>query len=163
MSDSNVPATPAVSPARRRRLLRITAAFLVIGGIFAAGSAFADRHWRHGPEADRDRVSFMLEHLNDRIDGTDEQLVAFEKIVDQHFAAATVLRKEGRELKMKLAETLLADKVDARQVEVLRKQLVSMVDRASVTASQAAQQAASVLTPVQKQEILERLADRFAR
>ncbi len=142
------PAAESPSPSRRRRRgLRVALGVLLLGGVFVAGSAFADRGRHHSPEAARDRASWMVEKMMDRIDGTDEQVVAFEAIVDQHFEAAMVFKKEGGELRMKFAQALLADKVYGRQVEALRKQAIAFADRVSVRGVEALVQASAALTP----------------
>ncbi|MBT9555144.1 MAG: periplasmic heavy metal sensor [Myxococcales bacterium] len=163
-----VNATPATSDVakpppsrRRRRTLRVALGVLLLGGVFVAGSAFADRGRHHSPEAARDRASWMVEKMLDRIDGTDEQIAAMEAIVDQHFEAAMAFKKEGGELRMKFAQALLADNVDRRQVEALRKQALDFADRVSARGIEALTQASATLTPVQKQELLEKVQARF--
>ena len=162
-SDANNTALRQSGPRRGRHLARPAIVLTLTVAVLAAGTAFAAHHWPRGPEADRDRLSFLVEHVVDRIDGTDEQQTAFEAIIDRHFAELSAVHKEAREMKMKLAEALLAERPDAVQIETLRKKVVALVDRASVTLSKALREASGVLTPVQKREILDQLADRFAR
>ncbi len=161
------PETPSTTPSRcpegrrRRRGGRALVALLVLVGVFMAGQAFAGRR-NPSDEAIRDRVSWALEKGLDRIDGTDEQLAALETIVDAHFPTALTLRKEARELRMKLAEAILSETPDKAAIEGLRKQLVGLFDRATLELSTAVEEGTGVLTAEQRKVILDKISARFA-
>jgi Spy/CpxP family protein refolding chaperone len=166
MSDSKPVTTPAPSAPTHKRSRRARRLFglvllLVVGGSLAATSAFADRRGGHSPEAMRGRASWAIDKMIGRIDGTDAQGKALEAIVDKHFEQAMAFRTEGRALRAKLAEALLADTVDGVKVEALRKELVALVDRGSLVVTQALTEASGTLTPEQKQQLFERFSDRF--
>lgn len=153
----------------RRARLGVAAVALVglgaIAGSLATVSASAGAHMfrgHHGASAAemteraRDRVSWVLA----RVDATDEQERQVDAIVSDLMASLAPVRTRHHEHRQELVSELLRDPVDSARLETIRRQELELADAASASVLDAIVRTAKVLTPQQREELLERFGRR---
>lgn len=99
----------------------------------------------------------------DDIDATKEQEDKLEAIMDQLHDDVRPLMRGFRDTREDLAELLGAATIDREAVEKLRAERVAAVDEASRKVTAALLEAAEVLTPEQRAELIENFEDRGRR
>src|SRR5512145_1081613 len=144
---------------------RITLATLA-GGI-AAGVGFKafGRGWRHGygpiDPAELDRhVERMLKHLYAEIDATDAQKQQLDPIVRQAAKELAPMRENLHAARREALELLAQERVDPAALEALRAKHLQLADQTSRRLTRAIAEAADVLTPAQRKELVAHLARR---
>lgn len=177
MSDSTEPEFPTPTPAspdgarrkRRRRWFFGLAALLVLGAAGVAATTASARPWgrHHGcsmhdptPEEAREHVDRWMTRVLDRVDATDEQRQAVDVIVDDSLPQMLAFRREGRDLKQKAREMVVADPIDEEGLEGLRTQALDLANRASALGLDVFLGFSDVLTPEQRAELTQRWRDR---
>jgi len=152
---------------RRRRRIVIVTALAVAATLVAAPFAMAHRGWgKHKvvtPELLKERADRMLDRAMDKLDGTDQQRTAIDRVVDQMIPEVIQWRSEGKKLKEELKAILLAERIDRKALELVRKDALALADRASADAFDALADVAETLTAEQRAEIAEFIAKRRGR
>lgn len=167
---------PAGQPARRNpwvRRLAIGALLVGIGTVsgFAAGKVHSAPGWMwHGmghrpfdPERAAKRIGHRVDHVLSRIDATQEQKDKVGGIVKTAMTDITNLGVHPLDARDKLGQLLRADTIDPAAIEALRVEQLGKVDAASKRMAQAMTDAAAVLTPEQRRELIDRWQKRFSR
>lgn len=160
-------ATGTTPPRRRGRWLLPVAVFLtgtLVGGTAVTGAAawalgFGGHGWRHGGEFKaehaqermRDRMAWVL----GRVDATDEQETRIGAITDAAITELAPLVSAHRGKRAELAAALSGESVDAEAVERLRAAALSDMESGSRILTDALVQSAEVLTPEQRQTLME--------
>jgi protein CpxP len=165
-NNSDRPAGARETP-RRRWLKR--GAFGLLGAGLAGGlgfRAFAHRGYGRGPldpaEVDA-RLERMLKHLYVEIDATDTQKQQLAPIVKQAAQELLPLRDKIRAARRQAIELLTSDRIDRAAIERLRSEQLQLAEQGSKRLVQAIADAAEVLTPEQRQLIVERVQHRRRR
>ena len=180
MTDQNVPPTETPTPAApepnsrrrdcgrggfRRRGFFVAGVLLFTGLIgFGIGKVSGGRHFGSGYGMNRSmdtetmmrRVDTGVGHLLGRIDGTPDQKTKIAEIAKATIKDLTPLREAHRAVQGKLAVALKAEKIDRTVIEQLRVQEIGLADTFSKRASQALADAAEVLTPAQRANLVDR-------
>jgi len=157
--------TPAFS--RRWTVAGIAAAMIAIAGAALSwhghAHAFGPGHHRHGGWEQTDaetmgkRIEAMTAYRLAEIDATPEQKSRIATIMKGAANDLASLREQGRELRRRSAQLLLAaPTIDRAQLEALRVQQMQLRDTASRRMLQARADAAEVLTPEQRAKLAER-------
>jgi periplasmic protein CpxP/Spy len=162
-------------PTRRNPWVRRLAFGALLVGIgtvsgFAAGKVHGAPGWMwHGMghhAFDPDRAAKHVEHRVDRvlshINATQEQKDKVGGIIKTAMTDIAGLGVHPIDARTKFAELLRADTVDPAAIEALRAEQVSKIDAASKRVAQAMTDAAAVLTPEQRRELIDRWQKRFS-
>jgi protein CpxP len=145
---------------RLRRALWILVPALALGAL-AIPRALAwthDHHHAKTPAELNEHLERGLDHLLDRVDATDAQREQASAIASRRAPELFALLSEGRALRQKLKQVLLADKLDKAQLDTLRGQLDTLANRATDIGLSGVYELADVLTPAQRKELAERLS-----
>lgn len=131
----------------------------------------ASQVWAQGPGAgqgDHHRMGAMDEAKGPRMMG--RQLDAIGASAEQKAQIQTIMaaahtdlapqREQQRALRQQMATLMTATVIDARAVEALRQQMVTLHDSSSKRRVQALVDAGTVLSPAQRQQLVERMASR---
>jgi Spy/CpxP family protein refolding chaperone len=156
---------------KRRRFFKRAAIATLIGGIaagigvkvFAQGGGLGG--WHHGgfmagpldPAQVDEHLDHMLKHLYVEIDATDEQKQKLAPIVKQAAKDLLPLREKMRGAHKQALELLTRDAIDRAAIEALRAEHLQLAEQASRRLAQALSDAAEVLTPVQRKEVVARM------
>ncbi|MGJ3265056.1 MAG: Spy/CpxP family protein refolding chaperone [Salinarimonas sp.] len=170
---------PAPAPSRfSRGLLAAAIGALGIGAI-GAGVALAQdapilrhaagdgpraemRHARFGEERGR-MAQFMewrLERTLEEVDASPEQVERIKAIADEARGEIAPLMRGFRDTREDLAEILGAETIDRAAAETLRAERLAAMDAASARGLQALLDAAEVLEPEQRAELVEEMGER---
>ena len=129
-------------------------------GFFGHGGHGHRGHFGKDPEMARERAEFATAFVLDRIDASDDQKEQVRAIIGSGVEDLIVLAQQHREnheaWKIELSKTT----IDRAALEELRKDGIQLADTASTRFVQALADAADVLTPEQRIELME-MADRF--
>jgi Spy/CpxP family protein refolding chaperone len=146
-------------------------AAMLVGGAGVA-SAISDEGGRYmqrfgfeqGEMGPRHGGGFMRAHMGmgghgidralDAIDATDEQADKIYEIMDGARDTVRPLMREFRDTRDDLTEILSAETIDRQALEALRAERVAALDTASKTMTEALVNAADVLTPEQRAELV---------
>lgn len=110
-----------------------------------------------GPMAMKGR---MLERMLDRVNATDAQRAQIRQIVDAARTQAQGQREQHRALREQAMRVFTQPNIDANAAESLRQQMLAQHDQASRRHLQTMLDIARVLTPEQRQQIAQRIAER---
>lgn len=137
----------------RKYILGGMAAALVFGAIGITGAVHANgfRAPGFGPFSD-----FRLERALKSVDATGDQREKIWTIVDIARTEIRPMMRGINDQREALESLLTADTLDRAAVEALRKQTLANADAISARATKALLDAAEVLTPGQRTELLER-------
>lgn len=151
-----------------RNLWRVgtVAAALALGGLAAhAEPAGGGRH--HGGHAMMMAPGGMfgghIEHMLDLVNATDAQRSQIEALFKAARQDLAGQRDAGRQLHQQMATLYMAPNIDAAAIESVRAQMSAQHEAASKRMSQAAIEAARVLTPEQRAKLGEVMKKRQAR
>lgn len=101
-----------------------------------------------------------LHRMLDSIKATPEQRTQIEQIMDAARSDLKAQSEAGRSLRDQGRALFAQPNIDARQAEALRQQMLAQHDQASKRKLQAMLDVQRVLTPEQRQQIAERMAQR---
>lgn len=164
------------SPAQRTRSFSsLLVSSLLVGG--AALSALAvhaqpmqpggqGRHEGHrshmmgGHHGGGDTGMKMSGRMLDLVKATPEQRAQIQKIMDGARADLQAQREAGKGLRGEFMATMAQPNIDAGAVEQIRQKMLAQHDQASKRRTQAMVDAARVLTPEQRKQLSERMAQR---
>ncbi|MBX9760453.1 MAG: Spy/CpxP family protein refolding chaperone [Beijerinckiaceae bacterium] len=143
---------------------------LVIGGLAAAAvivgvGVAASQPWgggghgmggMSGPFMNM-RAEWGVNRMLDRLDATPEQKTKVSAIVKSALADLEPMRASASTIRADAARLLKADVIDRAEIEKLRAQRIAQADAASKRFTQAFADAAEVLTPKQRAELVGRM------
>jgi len=129
------------------------------GRFFGHGHGFAG-HGFANLELRREQAEFAAEWVLRRVDATSEQQAQVKAIVGDTIEGLAPLAERHRENREAFAAELIKPSIDRAALEALRKAELQLAEEASANLVAALAEAASALTPEQRQELLE-LARRF--
>jgi protein CpxP len=147
-----------MDPTRTRKLLKEIglAALLAIAVIgVAVGSLASSGSWRHDPERMRKHADFAVEYALREVDATPEQVVQVKAIVGQAMTALDAVRDQHVANRDALVAALSQPEISREQLQAIRAQELALADSASVQIVDALVDAAAVLTPEQRTELIE--------
>ncbi len=168
MSDQLNDATPATKPSRRRQVL-IGGAVAVLATLLVLPFAAAHKGWgpfkraEVTPELVQERMTYVADKVMDKLDGTEAQRSELDALIDSLVPDAVAFHKEGRALKAKFRAALTSDTIDAKELENLRQEGLSLADRASRRALSAIVTASAITPPEQRQQLQAHIDARRAR
>ena len=147
---------------------------MFLGGVvLAAASAFvvaahaAPHEGMHGGMGMGMGMGMMggghhVEHMLGGVNATPEQRTQIHQIMQSAMADMKTQREAGRALREQSRTLLAQPNIDARAVEANRVQLMALHEQGSKRMSQAMVDAAKVLTPEQRKQLGDRMAQRGA-
>jgi periplasmic protein CpxP/Spy len=105
----------------------------------------------------------MFERMLDGIDTSPEQRAQIKEIRERAQADLQAQREAGRGLREQGLKLFAQPVVDAQAAEALRQQMLQQHDQASRRMLQAMLEISRVLTPAQRQQLAQKMAERKAR
>ena len=117
-------------------------------------------HFTHDPEVAREHAEFAASFMLDRIAATDDQKEQVQAIVGSAVSDLVALAQQHGENHGAWRAELSKPTIDRVALEELRKNGFQLADSASTRLVEALADAAEVLTPEQRSELME-MADRF--
>ena len=148
-----------------RRTLWIALPALAIGALALPRALAWGRHHHARPSSPAElaeRLEGGLDHVLDELDANDAQREQANAIAARRAPELFALMSEGHNVRQKLKQILLADKLDQAALEQARGDLDALLGRISDVGLDSVSELASVLTPAQRKQLSERLA-RFER
>ena len=131
-------------------------------GALAVPRALAWRrhHHHHAKSAEelREHIEDGLDELLDRVDATDAQRAQANAMAARRAPELYAAMEQGRTLRAKLKQSLLAPQVDAAQVERSRAELQALTAKVGDLGLSSMLELAQLLTPEQRKEIADKLA-----
>ncbi len=121
-------------------------------------------HMGHGGHArGGDRGVWMSERMLDHLQATPEQKTRIREILSAARKDLQSQRADGRSLRDQGMRLFAQPEIDAKAIEELRAQAMARRDAASKRMTQAMVEASQVLTPAQRQQLAQHLAQRQER
>jgi Spy/CpxP family protein refolding chaperone len=160
---------------KRRRFMTGLAAGGLLGGLLAtAFGTWSNAHggpggWHDGarwcrasknPEAQRERAEFATDWVLNKLDATDAQRTQVKAIVAGTLQELAPLRDQHRQHREAFLAALAQPDVDRATLEDLRRAELQLAENASQRIVTAVADAAAVLTPEQRAELV-KMAERF--
>ncbi len=141
---------------RRRYLWWIAGALVLI--IAGAGWAVIDRYeWRwDGPGLER-FVEKRIDRMLERVDATESQRTRIRDIVDEAIVDMQAFRSLKLETWQALLDNFKQETINREALENLRQKTVETMDQMSRRMVTALADAAEILTPEQRNELIERM------
>lgn len=147
-------ATPTPPRPSRRRWLGLLAIPVALGALaLAAPRAEAFGEGGMGPGFRREHMEKMLAAAG----ATDAQKAQIQTIWQNLRPQLRPLHKQHADLRRQLGQAIAAPTIDQAKVEQLRKQSVQTMDQLSALITQGMVQSAQVLTPAQRQTVLQQM------
>jgi periplasmic protein CpxP/Spy len=174
MTDSNdnldLQAQPIPARGRgpgRRWLFVALPALLIGGGLLGARAyAFGPGGWGHGnmsPEQMHKFVEKRIDRVLDEVDATADQRTRIKGTLARLVPEMKALHDEKARLHEAGKKALLADTVDATEVERLRREVLRLADRGSTLVSRALVEVGGVLRPDQRKELFAHIEEHRGR
>jgi periplasmic protein CpxP/Spy len=114
----------------------------------------------HGGEHGMMRGGFVSERMLNDIKATPEQRAQLKQIAEAARKDLRAMREPGKGQHEEMARLLAQPNVDAQALEALRQKRLAQHDQASRRMTQAMLEASRVLSPQQRQQLLERQQQR---
>lgn len=102
----------------------------------------------------REDLKSHTEDVLERVDASKAQVQSIQTIVDGMVPDVLALRGDKKRLRDALQKALTADKVDRQEIERIRREAVSLFDKASTRFADAATRSSEVLTPEQRRNLV---------
>ena len=102
----------------------------------------------------------MVEHMLDSVNATAEQRAQIKQITDRAAADGKAQHESGRGLREQGMKLFSQPVVDANAAEALRQQMLQQHDQASKRMMQTMLEVSRVLTPEQRKQLADRMAQR---
>ena len=143
---------------------------IVVVAVTACGSGprwhhHGDSPFASGGEINVERIAEMagkrLDHMLDEVDASDEQKAKAQEIVKRSLAEGAPKAEQLRDSRQQFAKLLTAPTLDKAAIEQLRADQIRGADEMSKIAIQTIVQVAEVLTPEQRKELAEEIADKM--
>lgn len=187
MTTTRISHSPTQSLRRALRLMTLTAAVAVAGGVAPAvfaqtapgpdGAHHAGMHHgpgmgrQGGPEMGGGKMGDHMmgggmmgghrgERMLDSVGATADQKAQVRQIMQAAHKDMQAQHEGGRAMHEQMRKLLAAPNIDTRAVETLRQQMLAHHDGASKRMTQAMVDAAKVLTPEQRKHMSDRMAQR---
>lgn len=144
---------------RRRWPIRLGLLTLVLVLAAMACHGHGPRHGFGGPHLSEARVERMVGHMV--TDATDAQKTQLTAITGDAYRKLAPLKTQADQARHQLALLLAAPKVDRVALEDLRVRQLSLADQASRIVSTRLADAADVLTPAQRTELVQQFERHF--
>jgi Spy/CpxP family protein refolding chaperone len=158
----------AAAPGTRRAIIYGILGSAVVAALVAArpiAAAVQDGGWRRmhgrwghhgaGPEAMREHVQVGVKWALRSVDATDDQQQRVSAILTAALEEASKLKDRHHENREALAAALAAPTVDRATLEETRKAELALAEEASQLLVKTLADAAEVLTPAQRKELLD--------
>lgn len=146
--------TPALPRPSRRRWLGMLAIPVALGALaFGATRAEAFGGGTMGPGFRKAHMDKMLTAAG----ATDAQKAQIQTIWQNLRPQLQPLHKQHADLRRQLGQAIAAPTIDQAKIEQLRKQSVQTMDQISTLMTQGIVQSAQVLTPAQRQTVLQQM------
>lgn len=124
-------------------------------GWFGHSRGFGHGGHGFGRQHDPEHLRFGIEWVLGRIDATDEQVEAVVTIARSATEDLAGLREQHHAQREALVAALAGDEVDREELERLRAEGIALAEDASTRLVTAVADAADVLTPEQRRELIE--------
>ncbi len=135
-----------------------------IVGVAAAVGTHGGMRWHHGemalssdPATRAEQVDRLLRHVYVELDVTEAQQASLEPILKQAFADLAPLRERMRDGRRQGLEILGQPTIDRAALETLRANQLDIAEDASRTIARLIGDVAEILTPEQRQQLLDRI------
>ena len=152
-----IPATPTRRPSWRRRTFFLAAIPVLVGALsfsLARANGFGGPGMFAGGF-----VKERMDHLLTAANATEAQKVQIRAIWAAQAPQLQGLRQQHGQLRREISEALAAPTIDPARIEQLRKQSVQAMDSLSTVMTQAIVSSAQVLTPAQRQTVLQQVRE----
>lgn len=138
---------------------------MVVGGILGvllatSASVYSFWGWRHSVEEVSERVSFMTEWVLKKVDASEEQTSQVQAIVQDTIGELYPLKEQHQANRQAFRETLSQPTIDRPALENIRQAELQLAETMPSWIVKALADAAEVLTPDQRIELVA-LAARF--
>ena len=150
----------------------VLAGGLATAGLAAGGSMLSrlgGHGWRgghgaaiHDPEQARERAELMAEWILKSVDATEAQQEEVKAILDNSIDTLLPIAQNHRDYREELRAELAKPTIDRAALESIRESGLGLMDQVSREMIDTVAAVAEVLTPEQRQELLE-MAERFHR
>jgi periplasmic protein CpxP/Spy len=157
--------TPVRRP-RRRWLFVALPAVLIGGGLLGAQAYAFGPGGRHGHMSHEQMQRFMekrVDRVLDQVDASDDQKTRIKGTLARLAPEMKALHDEKAKLHEAGKKALLAENVDASEVERLRREVLRLADRGTTLVSRAMVEVATVLRPDQRKELVEHMEEHRGR
>jgi len=153
-----------ISNHKRRRLVRggllaIIASITIVGTLTYAAPGhfnhFAAMHGDFGSESASRHIEKTVSWVLDDVDATKEQKAKVKDIFNHALTDLQPIHKEAESAHQQIAQLLSQDVIDRVTLEQIRASHIALLDTASKRLTLAIEDAADVLTPAQRQKLLE--------
>jgi Spy/CpxP family protein refolding chaperone len=124
------------------------------------GSHWLRGHFGHDPELARERAEFAASWVLSRIDATDEQQEEVKAVIGRSVDEFTALAEQHRQSREAWLAELSKPTIDRAALDQLRQSQMELADAVSERVVEALADAAEVLTPEQRVQLIE-MAERF--
>ncbi|MEZ5739987.1 MAG: Spy/CpxP family protein refolding chaperone [Burkholderiaceae bacterium] len=153
-------ASAPAATVRRPRWKTFALIGLVAGATTLASCGFRAGGWHHGDEPG-EKLGYMVDKVFSRVDATDAQKARLQTIATAAWSDLAPLRTQLRDGRQKALELLGAAQIDRAGIEALRLEQAALLDNASRRVTSALTDMAEVLTPEQRAQMRERIAERM--
>ena len=109
-----------------------------------------------GEEGLRRHLEVAVELVLSDLEATELQQEEIEAILDDGVTDFVSFRDEGRALRQEFHLALQAEELDPVEIERIRSDMVNVIDRASLRGVEVLLDTADVLTPEQRQQLIQR-------
>jgi len=153
-SSPSAPFSSALPRPSRRRWLGLLAIPVALGALaFGATRAEAFGGGTMGPGFRKEHMEKMLTAAG----ATDAQKAQIQTIWQNLRPQLRPLHKQHADLRRQIGQAIAAPTIDQAKIEQLRKQSVQTMDQLSTLVTQGIVQSAQVLTPAQRQTVLQQM------
>jgi protein CpxP len=165
----NQPWSPEMTAPRSSLRMMMAGVVIALSGAtaltaFAAGEGHEmhGRHHMHGGHAmgGSPFMGRMSERMLDSVNATPEQRAQIRQITEAAGADLKAQRESGRSLRQRSIELFKQPTVDANAAEALRKEMLAQHDASSSRMLQAMLEVSRVLTPEQRAQLADKMAQR---
>jgi Spy/CpxP family protein refolding chaperone len=118
------------------------------------------RHEVHSPEEAQERARKVAAWVLREVDATEAQEQRIQAIVEESVEQMLPLRERHQQHHQALIEALSQGSIDRAEIERLRKAELEIADAASNWLADAALDALEVLTPKQREQLMEHVRER---
>lgn len=159
------------SPPKNRRKGWIFGGLLALGGLAAFGAVqavsqpfgfghhgFGPRHHMGAgfdPARMAQRIDYGADIILGRVGSNEEQKKKISDLIKANLAEIPALRAQHQAARDRVIELLKAEKFDKAELEKLRAQQLALADQISKRLTDAVGQASDILTPKQRQELVQ--------
>jgi len=142
---------------------------MAVGAVSHAGMGYGCGHFGHGPwavvdddaaEERRHWIGFGIERILTKVDASEQQKAEVKDIVDRLATEMLPMREQFMTNRKALLALLTQPEIDRTEMETLRSRQIAQADEMSRQVVASLGDAAAVLTPEQRTQLVERF-ERF--